>query len=57
MHSHEKLEYTDLSFYRKADHKSLTIRLYSHFTCILEDSGMEKHVFLKQLLIMQLRRK
>lgn len=45
MHSHQKLEYTDLSFYRKKDHKSLTIRLYSHFTCILGDSGIGKTCF------------
>ena len=49
MHSHEKLEYTDLSFYRKADHKSLTIRLYSHFTCILGDSGIGKTCFFETI--------
>ena len=45
MHSHEKLEHTDIIFYRKADQKSLTIRLYSHYTCILGDSGIGKTCF------------
>lgn len=45
MHSHEKLEYTDITFYRKTDHKSLSIRLYSHYTCILGDSGIGKSCF------------
>lgn len=45
MHSHKKLEYTDISFHRKTDQNNLTIRLYSHYTCIMGDSGIGKSCF------------
>ena len=45
MNSHKNMEYTDIAFRRKIDNKCLTVRLYSHFTCILGDSGIGKTCF------------
>lgn len=45
LHSHEKLGYTDIVFTRKEDNARLSIRLYSHYTCILGDSGIGKTCF------------
>ncbi|MDE7311867.1 MAG: hypothetical protein K2N87_09695 [Eubacterium sp.] len=49
MHSHEELEYTKICFIRKSDKKELSITLYSHYSCIMGDSGIGKTCFFETI--------
>lgn len=49
MQSHEELEHTEICFRRKSDGKELSMTLYSHYSCIMGDSGIGKTCFFETI--------